>query len=567
MKKLMMVLLVMLGLAAQGMALNMFYEGLSATANGNSSAPNITNPPADYSTFGAPGVHTDNPPTGMYWFDGFSSSNFYDNNNASGAPNSLAPCVTGQTQFRANFNIQVSILGLVQGDTNTIFEFGNPPYIYCTFDLLNSVTGICQISFGTNNGAADLVCNTFNLTTHIADWLYFQTDFNGGIRTITFVGYKDSGGTFHADGTVLATDDISGSFTSTEPEPSNESQLLGRLAGVDGPAPFAGALNGIQFLSNATFTPTHTPTPTNTPIATPDATLPRLLSVIGGGAEDQHLYYLDPADGSMVAARVLVPPSSTIKNCNALARRPTTGLLYVVYATVAAPNTRQLAMVNETTGVLTNVHSVGNVNGLAFDTAGNGWATQKAAGPSAPINLHQYNVTSWSDTDKGDITPSDYCCDSALAFNPNDGLLYFAYNDDPAGQASLETIELSGYTKTELGEIQGDIFNIPFFGPGYVGSMAWNPVDGNLFTATINGQSYTSNLYGVSTTASSSTLIGGNALEYQKGLVYMPASGTNTPTPTPMPTSTPTPLPTHTPDYNDAPDFGFKYKVGVQMVP
>jgi hypothetical protein len=154
---------------------------------------------------------------------------------------------------------------------------------------------------------------------------------------------------------------------------------------------------------------------------------------------------IDAADGStFVDANVVITLSGEIVlGSNGLARDPQTGTIYAILKLLGVP-TRELATLDPDTGVATSVGNTGDKFAtIAFASDGTlyGITGDGAAEPQKLYTLSKVDATPTFVANFG--VPEEGVTDGeALAFNPDDGLLYRASGIGPPNTAEIfETIE------------------------------------------------------------------------------------------------------------------------------
>lgn len=172
------------------------------------------------------------------------------------------------------------------------------------------------------------------------------------------------------------------------------------------------------------------------------------------------LRIIDPATGATLSETAITLPAATIFGGNGLARNPQTGEFYALVRTSSGfPSTRPLVKIEPLTGVATSIGDPGDkFAALTFDSNGTLWAVT-GDGAATPESLYSLSLVD------GNATFSALLGNGgdgeAIAFNPNDGLLYHASGvDGPPDTRILETIDpnslavnnvpISGHSYSEI---------------------------------------------------------------------------------------------------------------------
>jgi hypothetical protein len=186
---------------------------------------------------------------------------------------------------------------------------------------------------------------------------------------------------------------------------------------------------------------------------------PTLISI---SSRDAILRRVDGATGATLDASVTISlPGNTVNGGTGLARHPSTGVLFALLK-VSGNSSRLLATLNENSGNAVLVGDTGDSfsalafgsDGTLYAVTGNATANPETLCTLSTVNAQPSCFLTLGDGDEG----SD---GEALAFNPNDGLLYHASGIgtpnlteifetvDPQTQA-VTNVSLSGYNYEEV---------------------------------------------------------------------------------------------------------------------
>jgi hypothetical protein len=222
--------------------------------------------------------------------------------------------------------------------------------------------------------------------------------------------------------------------------------------------------------------------------------------------DDDLLRVINPSTGGTISSVAITLAGRGVSFANGLAAHPTTGELFALL-TLDGQTPRQLVIINPNTGVATNVGNTGDqFAGLAFNSNGTLYAVtgdkKNAAGGGLPAEtLFILNTSNAAPTQVLVLGRGND--GEAIAFNPNDGLIYHASGNDTGGdgcqplnpsvcQEIFESINPNNLAVT----------NIPLSGgyspftEQYGEVLALTPLSGNvLLLADIN-----QNLYQITTT-------------------------------------------------------------------
>jgi len=184
-----------------------------------------------------------------------------------------------------------------------------------------------------------------------------------------------------------------------------------------------------------------------------------LYSCVRGLSNDDNLYQINPETGADAGGtQTITLAGQTVKGCNGLARDPTTGTCWIMINVQAGgagspvPTGRILATIDESTGVATQIGIPGIAfASIAFDSSGTLFGvTGDGATPSE--TLYMLSKTDATPTFFQTLGNGDF--GEALAFNPNDGLMYHMSGTD--ANKVFETINLGDMTVTNI-PITGDV--------------------------------------------------------------------------------------------------------------
>ena len=251
-----------------------------------------------------------------------------------------------------------------------------------------------------------------------------------------------------------------------------------------------------------------------------------LLSVAPGGGTrppDPLLRKIDPADGSTVpgASVAITLSGAVVIGATGLARDPQTGVLYALLK-IEGTSFRRLVTLDEWTGVATDIGDTGNrFAGIAFASDGTLYAVTGDGGgiPESLFTLSTIDASSTLVRELGAGSDGE-----ALAFNPDDGLLYHASGigtpNNPNGE-KFETVDPDTLVVT----------NVPLSGFDYEELTSLTYLDGGFFAGDLGDASVDMPGFFRISTAGEVTFLG-DMDHVAKGLV-LAATPTATPTATP----------------------------------
>ncbi len=179
----------------------------------------------------------------------------------------------------------------------------------------------------------------------------------------------------------------------------------------------------------------------------PGAPAPSLVSI---DAFQNRLRVVDPSSGSTLALRIIALAGEHVIGGNGLATHPLTGELWALLQLFSQTG-RELVTLDLVTGVATRVGDTGDrFAGLAFDAGGTlyGITGRGAQAPESLFALSQVDATP-----SFVISLADDVGGEAIAFNPEDGLLYHA-----SGDLRLEAIDLAGPTATPIATCTDSVY-------------------------------------------------------------------------------------------------------------
>ena len=283
--------------------------------------------------------------------------------------------------------------------------------------------------------------------------------------------------------------------------------------------------------ATATFTPTPTATatagsPTPTPTCTPGVTLYGISNGFGT-PEDNQIYQIDPATGTISNAHQVTLAGFTVGSSQAMAARPGDGVLFAVIQTTEPA--RRLVTINPNTGVATSIGVLTNqISSLAFRSTGTLWAVSGDGGSPAET-LYTVNTSNAALTLQ--FALGNGADGETIAFHGN-GLMYHSSGN---ASAMFESVNVDTQVVTPIGTASPEMFG-----------MGYNPTNGQLY-----GSDIASDLFTIDIATGVRTLIGViNGPNDTRGLAFVSVacpSPTPTPTATAASTSTPTATATFTP--------------------
>lgn len=278
-----------------------------------------------------------------------------------------------------------------------------------------------------------------------------------------------------------------------------------------------GIVSGPDYAFTTTLTPSATPTPYPTPAG----------AILAGSGSD--LYVYDPISfGTLNSVGVQLPRIS-VGSILGLAKHPTTGVLYALIYANTNKDDRRLITLDPSTGAAQPVASLDDYYAtMAFDGGGNLYLATSSGG-SVPNKLYRYdwdnNVALPLKSLPGTYETGRSYDGLALAFDPDDGKLYFLGQERSEGTTIFGRYDLSDLSYQPLtikGSAGTKIKGLTYYGYG-------------VFYAADNDD----NAYTLSTTGDFVTINSGGAPNL-KGMLYGPiptiVAATPTETPTPYPT-------------------------------
>lgn len=199
---------------------------------------------------------------------------------------------------------------------------------------------------------------------------------------------------------------------------------------------------------------------------------------------------INTTDGSTLSTVGIILAGQTVNGGTGLAVDPTSGVMYAVLKIAGQP-TRQLVTIDPSTGIATNVGDTGdNFAGLAFDSAGTlyGVTGDGAITPSTLFTIDKTSAATSLFLPLGNGTDGE-----AIAFNPDDGLLYHASGHSGDGDVIFESINLSTLAITDIpiagtALVDEEVQALAYYQPG--GTFFWKQFHGSpgpLFSVTTSG--------------------------------------------------------------------------------
>lgn len=207
-------------------------------------------------------------------------------------------------------------------------------------------------------------------------------------------------------------------------------------------------------------------------------------------------YQVDTNTGAFLSTGSVTMAGFTVNGLNAVTVDPTSGLAYLVAKVAVGP--RRLASFNPTTGVATDIGSLGdNFASLTFDATGQLYGVT-GDGASVPETLYKLDKT--SATKAVFLTLGNGDDGEVIAFNPTDGLMYhWSGNISPI----FETLDLSTLTLNSIS--QSGAAHDEVFG------AVWSPTLGKFYVSDIESRLLTQ-------TASGFVAVIGSATDDYRGL-------------------------------------------------
>ena len=217
-----------------------------------------------------------------------------------------------------------------------------------------------------------------------------------------------------------------------------------------------------------------------------------LRSVSPGGSggpprpPDPQIRVVDSADGSTVAVQAVITlGGQPVNGATGIARHPGTGVLYVLLKVGSPQTSSLLATLDERSGVATSVGSTGQrMSTIAFASDG----TLYAASGNQSIIAHGLFTL---DTSTGQATLIGNLSNGgdegeALAYNPDDGLLYHAKGLGTRNNNNGEIFEkFDPDTCTGFPDLDCDFIQVSLLGDEYDELTALVYVDGGFFAADV----------------------------------------------------------------------------------
>jgi hypothetical protein len=202
---------------------------------------------------------------------------------------------------------------------------------------------------------------------------------------------------------------------------------------------------------------------------------------------DNQLRVLNPATGATLLRVPISLTGETVTGGTGLATHPSTQELWAILKLAGQPG-RQLAVIDPATGLARSIGDTGDAfAAIAFDTAGTlyGVTGDGAASPETLFTLSTINAARTALRTLGRGGPGE-----ALAFNPDDGLLYHASGNASAlDDGIFETIDPRSLTTTDIPlscTPCGEMIGLTYQGSGL---FLLTSQDSTLFTLTTSGMS------------------------------------------------------------------------------
>ena len=220
--------------------------------------------------------------------------------------------------------------------------------------------------------------------------------------------------------------------------------------------------------------PCGTPTPTPTPTCTPGVTLYGISNGFGT-AEDNEIYQIDPATGTISNTHQVTLAGFTVSKSQAMAARPSDGVLFAVIETTEPA--RRLVTINPNTGVATSIGVLtNNISSLAFRSTGTLWAVSGDGGSPAET---LYTVNTSNATLTLQFALGNGADGETIAFHGN-GLMYHSSGN---ASAMFESVNVDTQVVTPIGTAVGEMF-----------AMGYNPTNGQLYGSDISSDLFTINI-------------------------------------------------------------------------
>lgn len=199
-----------------------------------------------------------------------------------------------------------------------------------------------------------------------------------------------------------------------------------------------------------------------------------------------NLHEVDSTTGMILNTVVMTLPGETIERGTALATQPGTGVLYGVLQVSGTPG-RELVTIDPATGACTSVGNTGDrISSIAFRSSGALYGMVGQGAVSLPANsLVTLSLTDGTPTVVG---PLNGVGGQAIAFNPDDGLLYHTAGREGFTPRVFESVDVDTMTITPI-PISGYVWE-GCMGLAYAGSntfMGGNGFGDILFTLTTGG--------------------------------------------------------------------------------
>jgi len=165
---------------------------------------------------------------------------------------------------------------------------------------------------------------------------------------------------------------------------------------------------------------------------------------------DNILHTIDPNTGATLSTvEIILNTGSPVIGCNGMAQDPTTGTCYMILNVTepVKPNPRVLAVINPITGRALEIGNTGKpFSSIAFDSSGILYGVTgdqiSSSNPIDPETLFTLNKFTAQPTFVQTLGNGDD--GEAIAFNPNDGLIYHASGNgtlnDPVNGEIFESI-------------------------------------------------------------------------------------------------------------------------------
>ena len=186
-----------------------------------------------------------------------------------------------------------------------------------------------------------------------------------------------------------------------------------------------------------------------------------------GTPEDNQIYQIDPATGTISNAHQVTLAGFTVGSSQAMAARPGDGVLFAVIQTTEPA--RRLVTINPNTGVATSIGVLTNqISSLAFRSTGTLWAVSGDGGSPAET-LYTVNTSNAALTLQ--FALGNGADGETIAFHGN-GLMYHSSGN---ASAMFESVNVDTQVVTPIGTASPEMFG-----------MGYNPTNGQLYGSDIS---------------------------------------------------------------------------------